>query len=60
MRMNEIKREYIEAFVSTDIINIIHDVYYGKSEEAIKFRIDYGSNGAVNKIIDIIVDKYLM
>lgn len=44
--------------VAEDIINIIYDIYYGQDEEAIQFRVNYGANGAVDKIIRTIREKY--
>lgn len=51
--------EVISHNTAIDIINIIQDIYYGKTDEAIKFRVSYGSNGAVDKIIQTIVEKYI-
>ena len=44
--------------VAEDIINIIYDIYYGQDKEAIQFRVRYGANGAVDKIIRTIREKY--
>lgn len=44
--------------VAEDIIKIIYDIYYGQDKEAIQFRVRWGTNGAVDKIIRIIREKY--
>ena len=44
--------------VAEDIINIIYDIYYGQDKEAIQFRVRHGANGAVDKIIRTIREKY--
>lgn len=44
--------------VAEDIIKIIYDIYYGQDKEAIQFRVNYGTNGVVDKIIHTIREKY--
>ena len=44
--------------VAEDIIKIIYDIYYGQDKEAIQFRVRQGANGAVDKIIRTIREKY--
>lgn len=44
--------------VAEDIIKIIYDIYYGQDKEAIQFRVRYGTNGVVDKIIRTIREKY--
>lgn len=44
--------------VAEDIIKIIYDIYYGQDKETIQFRVRYGANGAVDKIIHTIREKY--
>ena len=44
---------------ASEIVKIINDVYFGTSKEAVDFRVNNGSNGAVQKIIDVIVEKYM-
>lgn len=44
--------------VAEDIIKIIYDIYYGQDAEAVQFRVDYGADGAVDKIIYTIREKY--
>lgn len=51
--------KFIAYKTASDIVNIIQDVYFGTSQEAINFRVNYGSNGAVDKIIETIAEKYI-
>lgn len=44
--------------VAEDIINIIYDIYYGQDKGSIQFRVRHGANGAVNKIICTIRERY--
>lgn len=50
------KKDY---YIALDIYRYIQKIYYGKDEEDIQFRVHHGSNGAVNKILNYIENKYL-
>ena len=45
--------------VALDILTYLYRVYFGTTSEEIDFRVRYGSNGVVNKVIDYIEEKYL-
>lgn len=45
--------------VAADIYNYLHKTYYGTSQEEINFRVNYGSKGAVDKVLNYIYNKYL-
>lgn len=47
------------ADVAADIYNYLKTIYYGTSPEEIQFRVAYGSNGAVDKVLNYIYNKYL-
>ena len=49
----------IEVVFAEDVCNIIESIYFGMSEEAIKFAVAHGANGRVRKIIQTIKDKYV-
>lgn len=51
----EIKNKAIAA----DIYNYLKSTYYGTSPEEIQFRVSYGSNGVVDKVLNYIYSKYL-
>lgn len=48
-----------EELVALDIYTFLYRTYYGTDKEEVNFRIDYGSNGAVNKVLNYISNKYL-
>lgn len=54
MKMNN--SEITEKRVAREILNIIEQIYF--SEEYKKYRIDYGSNGTRDLILQTIKDKY--
>lgn len=45
--------------VAYDILTIIRRYAYSTDPEYIKFRIDYGSKGIIDAIIQYIIDTYL-
>ena len=47
------------AAVAADIYNCLKTTYYGTSSEEIQFRVAYGSNGVVDKVLNYIYTKYL-
>ena len=48
-----------EELIALDIYTFLYRTYYGTDKEEVNFRIDYGSNGAVNKVLNYISNKYL-
>lgn len=49
----------VEEVFAEDVINTINDVFFGKSKENIKFRVDNGSNGCAREVMKIIQNKYI-
>ena len=47
------------AAIAADIYNYLKTAYYGTTQEELDFRINYGSNGVVNKVLNYIYNKYL-
>lgn len=50
---------YNEYKVALDIWTYLYRLYYGTSKEEIDFRVHWGSNGVVNKVLDYIKNKYM-
>lgn len=48
-----------EQQVAADIYNYLHKTYYGTTQKEINFRLNYGSNGVVDKVLNYIYNKYL-
>lgn len=48
-----------KELVALDIFTFLYRTYYGTDKEEVNFRINYGSNGAVNKVLNYISNKYL-
>lgn len=48
-----------KELVALDIYTFLFRTYYGTNKEEIKFRIDYGSNGVIDKVLNYISNKYL-
>ena len=47
------------AAIAADIYNYLKTAYYGTAQEEIDFRVSYGSNGVVDKVLNYIYNKYL-
>lgn len=47
-----------EEYTALDIYTYLFRTYYGTDPEEIDYRVKYGSNGAVNKVLNYIKDKY--
>lgn len=47
------------AAIAADIYNYLKATYYGTTQEEIDFRVNQGSNGVVNKVLNYIYNKYL-
>ena len=48
-----------EELVALDIYTFLFRTYYGTDKEEINFRINYGSNGVIDKVLNYISNKYL-
>ena len=48
-----------EQAIALDIYTYLYRTYFGKSKEEIKYRTDYGANGAIMKVLDYINHKYI-
>ncbi len=48
-----------EELVALDIYTFLFRTYYGTDKEEINFRIAYGSNGVIDKVLNYISNKYL-
>ena len=46
-------------FIALDIYTYIYRVFFGRSKEEIKFRLEQGERGCVLKVLNYINDKYL-
>ena len=47
-----------EEYVALDIYTYLFRAYYGTDKEEVEYRIKYGSNGVVNKVLTYIQNKY--
>ena len=47
-----------EKYVALDIYTYLFRTYYGTDKEEVEYRVKYGSNGVVNKVLDYIQQKY--
>ena len=45
--------------VALDILTYLYRTYFGTTKDEVDFRIKYGANGVVNKVINYIEEKYL-
>lgn len=48
-----------EQRVAIDIYTYLYRTYYGTTKEEINYRVKYGSNGAVSKVLKYIAQKYI-
>ena len=48
-----------EEHVALDIYTYLFHNYYGTDKKEIEYRVKYGSNGVVNKVLNYINNKYL-
>ena len=48
-----------EEYTALDIYTYLFRAYYGTDQEEIEYRVRYGSNGVVNKVLNYISHKYL-
>ena len=47
-----------EEYTALDIYTYLFRTYYGTDKKEVEYRIKYGSNGAVDKVLDYIQNKY--
>ena len=47
-----------EEYTALDIYTYLFRTYYGTDKKEVDYRIKYGSNGAVDKVLDYIQNKY--
>ena len=47
-----------EEYTALDIYTYLFRAYYGTDQEEIEYRVRYGSNGVVNKVLNYIKNKY--
>ena len=47
-----------EEYTAFDIYTYLFRTYYGTDKKEVDYRIKYGSNGAVDKVLDYIQNKY--
>ena len=47
-----------EEYVALDIYTYLFRTYYGTDKKEIEYRIKYGSNGVVDKVLNYIQHKY--
>ena len=47
-----------EEYAALDIYTYLFRTYYGTDKEEVEHRIKYGSNGAVDKVLNYIQHKY--
>ena len=47
-----------EEYTALDIYTYLFRTYYGTDKKEVEYRINYGSNGAVDKVLDYIQNKY--
>ena len=47
-----------EEYTALDIYTYLFRTYYGTDKKEIDYRIKYGSNGAIDKVLNYIQNKY--
>lgn len=47
-----------EEYVALDIYTYLFRTYYGTDKKEIEYRVEYGSNGVVDKVLNYIQHKY--
>ena len=47
-----------EEHTALDIYTYLFRTYYGTDKEEIEYRVKYGSNGVVDKVLNYIKNKY--
>lgn len=47
-----------EEYTALDIYTYLFRTYYGTDKKEIEYRVKYGSNGAVDKVLNYIQYKY--
>ena len=47
-----------EEYVALDIYTYLFRTYYGTDKKEIEYRVKYGSNGVVDKVLNYIQHKY--
>lgn len=49
----------IEQKIATDIYTYMYRVFFGDSKEEIDYRVRFGSNGAAEKVLRYILERYI-
>jgi len=47
-----------EQYTALDIYTYLFRTYYGTDKKEVDYRVKYGSNGAIDKVLDYIQNKY--